>query len=865
MGDAAADPRLAGTTIAPSVVDLIGNTPLVRLRRISEVEQIPSVLAMKMETTNPGGSSKDRPALEMVLAAERDGLIGPGGTIVEPTSGNTGVGLAIVAAQRGYRCVFVMTDKVAPEKISLLQAYGAEVVVCPVAVAPEDPQSYYSVAERLTKELQAFRPNQYANPANPLAHEKTTGPELWTQTAGRITHFVAGAGTCGSITGVARYLKARNPAIQIIAADPEGSVFSGGSGRPYLVEGVGEDFFPAAWDRDLYDDVIPISDEESFLTARRVSEVEGILIGGSGGMAVAAAIRVAKRAAPDDIVVVFNPDSGRGYLSRVFDDEWMANYGFLRECDECVGAVLDSAPRAQRAAVRQPRPDGPPGHRADARQRRQPAPGVQEHAAVRGRRGVRFGRRAGADGGDRPRPVGDEHARREGHERQAADDRRRPEGRARREDAGGRPRPARPLRRATARRRARAPTSSATSRPSPSTWKGAPAMGEASDEQQPGGWGFDTRAVHAGQQPDPATGAVVTPISLSTTFAQEGVGGHKGFEYSRSGNPTRAALEACVASLESARHGLAFASGLAAEDNVLRLVPPRGRVVLGNDAYGGTFRLIARVWGPLGMQWTAADLTDVDALARDWAPDTAMVWLETPTNPLLTCIDIEAVASVAHDHGALVVVDNTFATPYLQQPLTLGADIVVHSATKYLGGHSDVVGGFVAVDDDGLADRLRFTQNAAGAVPAPFDCYLVLRGVKTLAVRMERHCLNARAVVDLLVGHPAVERVLYPQLPDHPGHAAAARQMRDFGGMVSCTLRGGAEAAKRVAASTELFVLAESLGAVESLIEHPGEMTHASVAGSPLEVPANLLRLSVGIESSADLVADLAQALDQLP
>jgi cystathionine beta-synthase len=342
IGDMGDDPRLAGTAIAQSVVDLIGNTPLVRLRRISEIERIPSVLAMKLETTNPGGSTKDRPALEMILAAERDGLLHPGGTIVEPTSGNTGVGLAIVAAQRGYRCVFVMTDKVAPEKISLLKAYGAEVVVCPVAVAPEDPQSYYSVAERLTAELKAFRPNQYANPANPRAHEHTTGPELWEQTAGRITHFVAGAGTCGTVTGVARYLKARNPAVRIVAADPEGSVFSGGSGRPYLVEGVGEDFFPAAWDRDLYDDVIAISDEESFLTARRVSETEGILIGGSGGMAVAAAIRVAKRAGPDDVVVVLNPDSGRGYLSRVFDDEWMANYGFLRECDECVGAVLDT-------------------------------------------------------------------------------------------------------------------------------------------------------------------------------------------------------------------------------------------------------------------------------------------------------------------------------------------------------------------------------------------------------------------------------------------------------------------------------------------------------------------------------------------
>ena len=284
--------------------------------------------------------------------------------------------------------------------------------------------------------------------------------------------------------------------------------------------------------------------------------------------------------------------------------------------------------------------------------------------------------------------------------------------------------------------------------------------------------------------------------------------------------------------------------------------------MLGNDAYGGTFRLIAKVWGPHGMAWSTADLTDTDALAAAWPDGTSMVWLETPTNPLLTCIDIQTVSDIAHAKGALVVVDNTFATPYLQQPLTLGADVVVHSTTKYLGGHSDVVGGFVAVDDDDLADRLRFTQNAAGAVPGPFDCFLVLRGVKTLGVRMERHCSNARAVVDLLVRHPAVERVLYPQLPDHPGHAAAARQMRDFGGMVSFTVRGGAEAAKRVAGATELFTLAESLGAVESLIEHPGEMTHASVAGSPLEVPDDLLRLSVGIESSADLVADLEQALD---
>ncbi len=298
---------------------------------------------------------------------------------------------------------------------------------------------------------------------------------------------------------------------------------------------------------------------------------------------------------------------------------------------------------------------------------------------------------------------------------------------------------------------------------------------------------------------------------------------------------------------------------MAAEDNVLRLLRNGDRVLLGNDAYGGTFRLIDKVH--TSLTWTAVDLIDTDRLAADWPADTKLVWLETPTNPLLRCFDIEKICEIAHGNGALVCVDNTFATPFLQQPLSLGADVVVHSATKYLGGHSDVVGGFLALDDDELTQRLTFTQNAAGAVPAPFDCYLVLRGVKTLALRMERHCANARAVVDLLVGHSAVERVLYPQLPDHPGHAAAAKQMRDFGGMVSFTMRDGSDAALRVAAATKLFVLAESLGAVESLIEHPHRMTHASVAGSPLEVPDNLVRLSVGIESAADLVADLEQAL----
>jgi cystathionine gamma-synthase len=374
--------------------------------------------------------------------------------------------------------------------------------------------------------------------------------------------------------------------------------------------------------------------------------------------------------------------------------------------------------------------------------------------------------------------------------------------------------------------------------------------------------GFETRAIHAGQDPDPFTGAVVPPISISTTFAQEGVARHHGWEYARSANPTRAALEMCLASLEGATHGFAFASGLAAEDAVLRQLPQGAGIALGGDVYGGTFRLIDKVYGASGHPWAMVDLADPAALARDWPESTRVVWAETPTNPAMGIVDIEAVAEVAHAHRAWLVVDNTFATPYLQQPLALGADVVVHSTTKYLGGHSDVVGGFVAVDDDDIAVTLGFTQNAVGSVPSPIDCYLVQRGIKTLAVRMDRHCDNARAVVEALVGHPAVERVLWPGLPSHPGHDVAKRQMRDYGGMVSFVMRGGEEAALRLCERTQLFTLAESLGAVESLVEHPARMTHASAAGSPLAVDPGLVRLSVGIESASDLVADLHQALE---
>jgi cystathionine gamma-synthase len=375
--------------------------------------------------------------------------------------------------------------------------------------------------------------------------------------------------------------------------------------------------------------------------------------------------------------------------------------------------------------------------------------------------------------------------------------------------------------------------------------------------------GFETLAIHAGQEPDAVTGSVVVPIHQTSTFKQDGVGGlRRGYEYSRSANPTRDALQECLAALEGGARGLAFASGLAAEDCLLRAVlVPGDHVVVPDDAYGGTYRLFAQVLSRWGVQVTPVHLADLAAVRAALRPATRLLWCETPTNPLLGIADIAALAGLAHDTGALLVVDNTFASPYLQQPLALGADVVVHSTTKYLGGHSDVVGGALVVDDAELAERLAFHQNAMGAVPGPFDSWLVLRGVKTLGVRMDRHCANAERVVDTLLAHRAVDRVYYPGLPDHPGHEVAAKQMRGFGGMVSFTLHGGEEAALRVCERTEVFLLGESLGGVESLIEHPTRMTHASVTGSPLEVPAALVRLSVGIESIDDLLADLTRAL----
>ena len=372
--------------------------------------------------------------------------------------------------------------------------------------------------------------------------------------------------------------------------------------------------------------------------------------------------------------------------------------------------------------------------------------------------------------------------------------------------------------------------------------------------------GFSTRAIHVGQEPDPQTGAVIVPVYQTSTFAQSEVGEHKGWDYARSGNPTRDALQAAVASLENARHGFAFASGLAGSDAMLRTLSAGDHVVMANDVYGGTYRQFARVHQPWGMSFDPVDMSDLDALDVAWRDETKLVWIESPTNPLMSIFDIRALSEFAHDRGAVVVVDNTFATPYLQQPLSLGADVVVHSTTKYIGGHSDVVGGAVVTNDDELAEKIGFLQNAIGGVPGPWDTWLTLRGLKTLALRMRAHCENAKAVVEVLTASPAVTSVLYPGLESHPGHHVAKRQMRDFGGMISFRMADEG-AALKACARFKVFTLAESLGGVESLVEHPGKMTHMSVSGSALEVPPDLVRLSVGIEDAEDLVADVENAL----
>jgi cystathionine beta-synthase len=741
---------------ASHVADLVGATPLVRLSSVTgataDRPAIRATVLAKVEYFNPGGSAKDRIARSIIDAAERDGLLQPGGTIVEATSGNTGVGLALIALQRGYRMVFVVPDKFDGPKVATLRAFGAEVVVTPTAVPPEHPESYYSVAARLAREIPgAFNPNQFANQNGPLGHYESTGPEIWADTDGRVTHFVAGIGTGGTISGTGRYLKEVSKGrVRVIGADPEGSLYSGGPVHSYLVEGVGEDFLPDTFDGSVVDGYERVSDAESFAMTRRLAREEGLLVGGSSGMAVVAALRIAEGLGEHDVVVVLLPDHGRGYLDKLYDDEWMTGHGF---------------------AVTVPEPVEGPDARTTAID-------------------------ASAVDADDTR-TGNDLSHEEGSEMTIETDK-------------------------TA-----------------------------------------TAAIHAGQAADPYTGAVIPPLHLSTTFVQDGIGGlRQGYEYGRSGNPTRDALQQQLAALEGGTHAYSFASGLAAEDTLLRaILQPGDHVLLGNDVYGGTFRLISRVLGGWGVTVQVVDMSDTDAVrAAVAAKAPRVLWVETPSNPLLRISDIAALTEIGHAAGSVVVVDNTFATPALQRPLSLGADVVVHSTTKYLGGHSDVVGGAVVLKDAELAEKVGFLQFAVGAVSGPFDAWLTTRGIKTLPVRMRQHNANAEAVAEFLVTHPRVARVYYPGLPEHPGHDLAARQMSGFGGIVSVALESG-EAARRFAESTRVFQLAESLGGVESLVNYPDAMTHASVRGTEAAVPVEVVRLSVGLEDPADLLADLEQAL----
>ena len=697
-------PTATTSEIKDSILDTVGETPLVRLSRIGQGCS-PQIVA-KVEYFNPGGSIKDRVAMRMVEAAERDGRLRPGGTIIEPTSGNTGTGLAIAARLKGYRVIAVMPDKMSREKIDLLRAYGAEVVVTPTDVSPDSPQAYYRVADRLTKEIPgAFQPNQYANPANPETHYTTTGPELWRQSGGKLTHFVCGVGTGGTITGIARYLKEQNPKIEVIGADPVGSIYSNEEVHPYLVEGVGEDFWPATYDPSVVDRYVTVSDRDAFLTTRRLAETEGLLVGGSCGLAMHAALEVAAGIDdPNAMVAVILPDGGRGYLSKIFNDEWMTQYGFLeRGGDQTVGDVL----RQKTAAGEIPPFVVDPDRSARAR---------RDHAAARAQR-------LAAARGLRGRSLHGRGLRRRARAAEGRDGRSRGHGRAdlgrdgaavqRRVHQGSRARGGRAAdRRVAGADRLRA-------RPA----------GRDRDPHRPARvpgrlMRFATKAVHAGLEPDPGFGDVVPAIHQSTTYVQAAPGEFRDrFDYSRSANPTRDALERGLGDLEGGL-GSAFSSGMAAAHALITAVCESGaHVVIPDDLYGGTYRLVDKVLSRWGLEYTMVDQTDLDAVSGAVRDDTKLVWVETPTNPTLKVVDVPAI--VARAGGAFVAVDNTFATPVYQRPLELGADAVVHSTTKYLGGHSDAVGGAVIVREQAAHQAVRFVQNSIGAVPGPLDCFLV--------------------------------------------------------------------------------------------------------------------------------------------
>lgn len=747
--------------VLENILQAVGNTPIVKLNHVAK-NCVAEVYA-KLEFMNPGGSIKDRIGWWLIEDAEKRGVLKKGGTVVECTSGNTGVGVAIAARIKGYPCIFTLPDKMSKEKIRNLASFGARVFVAPTDVPAEAPNSYYNVARRLAKETPgSYHLDQYNNLANRECHYQTTGPEILKQMPD-IDVFIAGIGTGGTICGVGKYLKEKKKGVEIVAVDPHGSIVyetfkTGKHTEPpkvYKVEGIGEDFIPKNYDFTTITDMVQIGDRESFLINRKLLMDEGLYCGGSSGAAVAGALKwiqaQGSRLKGKKVLVVL-PDSANRYLSKVFNDEWMTANGLLTSADRGYGGTVEYVEGAD------------PTH-----------------------------------------------------------------GEGKKQGAG---------------------SLSGTS--------------ENSESRDFDGQGFGTRAIHAGQEPDPRTGAVMVPIYQTSTYAQASPGKHQGYEYSRTHNPTRDAYQACVASLEKGKYALAFASGLATIDAILHTLKAGDHVLCCDDVYGGTFRIFDKVFKKLGIEFTFADLTDLSKAESFFKPNTKMLWLESPTNPMLKIMDIAALAALARKKCVTSVVDNTFMSPYFQNPLELGADVVVHSVTKYMNGHSDVVGGILVTNNETLYNDCRFMQNAVGGVPAPMDCFLIMRGLKTLHVRMERHAESAMHLAQWLEKHPRVDRVIYPGLESHPQHALAKKQMKGFGGMITFFIKGGLPEARAFLEKVKLFTLAESLGGVESLTEHPAIMTHASIpaeARKTLGIHDNLIRLSVGIEDLKDLQADLEQAL----
>ncbi len=712
---------------AKNILEIIGNTPLVQINKLNPNKRV-TILA-KLEYLNPGGSIKDRAALEMISRAEKAGKLKKNSTLVEATSGNTGIGLAMVSAVKGYKAIFTQPDWMSKNKKKFMEAFGATIVTTPTALAIDDPRSYKSTAKRIAKEKKAFLVDQYSNRGNPDAHYKTTGPEIWEATEGEIDVLVAGIGTGGTINGIARYLKEKNPKIKIVVVDPEGSIISGGKMGPFLVEGIGHIFFADNVDTSRVDEFITVKSTNAIKVAKDIIRLEGIPAGPSSGAILYGAQQIAKKAKNGAVIVALFPDSGERYLDYLYNDTFEV-------------------------------------------------------------------------------PLPKKHETKQG---------------------------------------------------------------------------FATKAIHAHLKAYQEKKALVPPITRSAIYTFSSVdeaakifeGSNKDKEnrskyvYARGLHPNQRHLEQMVTDLEGS-HGdaVAFASGMAAITAFTQTVLSQGdHVVASNVLYGDSFHLFGSLVKKWGINTTFVDFTNPKTVAATITKKTKLLYTETPTNPLLGIIDIEQIGIIAKEHGVLFAVDNTFASPYLQQPLRLGADVVIESTTKYLSGHSDALGGIVIANDEGFIKDLWGTLFVTGAVIDPQAAWLTTRGIKTLALRMEKHCSNAITIARFLEHHPKIAKVHYPGLISHPQHDLARTQMNGFGGIISFELRGGVEEGKRMVNALLLFSLSVSLGAVESLINHPASMTHKVIPRQDRlkgGISDGLVRLSIGIEDVQDLITDLQQALEKV-